>query len=58
VAIFSAFFFSKPQVKSIKIKANDRSSDKYVKTQEYYNILFSILKTQVTSIFSAAKAPI
>jgi len=56
---FSPFSFSKTQVKSIKIKANDRSSNKYVKTQEYYNILLSILKTkQVTSNFAAAKAPI
>jgi len=43
---------------AIKIKANDRSSNKYVKTQEYYNILLCILKKQVTSNFAAAKAPI
>jgi len=41
---FQLFFFSKTQVKSIKIKANDRYSNKYVKTQEYYNILLSVLK--------------
>jgi len=55
---FQLFVFSKTQVKSIKIKANDRSSNKYVKTQEYDNILLSILKKQVTSNFAAAKAPI
>ena len=55
---FQFFFFSKTQLKSIKIKANDRSSNKYVNTQEYYNILLSVLKEQVTSNFAAAKAPI
>ena len=55
---FSAFFFSKTQLKRIKIKANERSSNKYVKTQEYYYILLSILKTQTTSNFAATKAPI
>jgi len=42
--LFSAFFFSKTQVKSIKIKANDRYPNKYGKTQKYYNILLSIFK--------------
>jgi len=57
--LFSAFFFfSKTQEKSIEIKANDRSSNKYVKTQEYYHNFLSILKKQVTSNFVAAKAPI
>jgi len=55
---FQLFSLSKTQVKSTKIKANDRSSIKYVKTQEYYNILLSILKKQVTNNFAAVKAPI
>jgi len=58
LTIFSFCFFSKTQVKSTIIKANDKYSIKYVKTQEDNNILFSILKKQVTSNFAAAKAPI
>jgi len=47
LTIFSLFFskIELKSIKSIKIKANNRSFNKYIKTQEYYNILLSILKT-------------